>query len=1377
MSAGSANLLEIIVRAVATGVDQALNSAERAVGKLADGVEKASKRADPAMKALGKAIEGAVKAAEKASEQGLANLGKAIEAAAKAADKAAAGGLANLGKAIEAAAKAGEKAAAEGLAEFDAAVAAAGTQTVVSTGKMEAAGESLRSKFESSLGSVIGMLERLAFVAGGALVAGFGAAAKTTNDFVTKLADIKTLGVAEEDLNRYHDALIGIADTTSVSLIDLTAGLYDTIKSGVRDAATATELLNIAQKASVAIGGDVKTNVDLLSTALATFGSNATTSAEKTEFLRTAADKLNAIVDNGKFAVDDFASFLGKVAPIAADAGLSLDQVGASLTTLAAAGLQPKQAFSAFEALLEKLINPTTKTAEAAKKLGFEIGEDAIKGKDFRDVLESLIASTGGTVTGLDAVLGDMSAVKAALVLTGGDLAKFDDGLAAVGNSAGSLDADFKVMEETVGARLGRLRNVVLDRLLPAIETELLPRVGDALGEITDFFERNGAEIARVVGSIVEGVFSFIRVLVDNKDTIIAIVGAIFAKKVLDTFLGGIAAVAGGLGQLGSAFATLGGAAASMATEGVGAITGLLGAIGTVGTGFLALIPIVVFVASKIVEAIGSATDYARKALEEVRADAAKIHDEVAKSTGRTLDIIKDLASDSAEAAAFEAEARIAANTEALTKIEADRARSADRVATIEKALAASTVDSAKDALAKELALESAKVKAAEDNKLDLERANDVINEELFKANHEAALKSVADVEAGEGKKVDAKTRSLAKIKALLHEESDEEKKLAKEKEERDKARLKAELEAVGQLSSGAGPQVLPIEVEVSTEGPQRAFESFAGQAGADVGEALQDGSQKGMERGLKSSRVAAAIAKVSEVLGAGLGKAAKFFGDQILGGAQAVGDFFLNLFVTGPISEFMNLLKLAASTPAQATVNAETGAVDVQGFADVLDETLNGFIDTITQFVQNLPTLLRALIPFIGELVNTFVAAVPQIVAAFADNIGPIIQSIITSIGQLADTFTQNVDHFIGLLMDAVQNLLPGLVDALMGLILSSLNSDVANNLFTLVLNVIQQLIDGIIGMLPNIVTFIMDTAGSMAAGVVDFVLKLIKSVLDAIPDILDAFVEGLPGFITDLVGGIIGSLIDNLPGIVISLVDLMIFQLPRIVVELIRAIVIAVVDLVKMVGQKIADAFREGIHAEDIGKLIGRAILAAITFGISEVVRHDRRQRHHENSQAASYDQAVHNWEQEAAGQDSAWVADHPPPDPADYAHTGGVIGPTMGDRVQRFRFGGVVRAVQSAFTRRAADEVPIMAQPGEAVLNRAATAALGASAVHDLNAGGAGGPSTIVIQQLNVDPYRTLDSQVHKLFEKGAGRTGAWDRRSRGPQVRRPTRFGLA
>jgi TP901 family phage tail tape measure protein len=138
---------------------------------------------------------------------------------------------------------------------------------------------------------------------------------------------------------------------------------YDIVSGGFTDAADSAHLLEVASKSAVAGVSEVGTTAKVIVQSLRAYGE----SAEKaTEF----SDTLFKTIKLGITTMPELAGSIGRVTPIAKIAGLSFDELGASMAILTARGLKTTEAATSLRALLKALISPSSDTGEALADLG-----------------------------------------------------------------------------------------------------------------------------------------------------------------------------------------------------------------------------------------------------------------------------------------------------------------------------------------------------------------------------------------------------------------------------------------------------------------------------------------------------------------------------------------------------------------------------------------------------------------------------------------------------------------------------------------------------------------------------------------------------------------------------------------------------------------------------------------------------------------------------------------------------------------------------------------------------------------------------------------------------------------------------------------------
>lgn len=305
--------------------------------------------------------------------------------------------------------------------------------------------------------------------------AGFAQATRSALDFDSALREVSTLfPVLAGQTDEVESAArrLGLAYGTSAT--QQVQAFYQAISAGASSVSQATEILDTANR--VAIGGvtDVTTAVDVLTTATNAYAATGLTAAE-------AGDALFVGMRAGKTTIEELASSLGNVIPIAASLGVSFDEVVAATAALTTQGQSTAQAVTGVRAILAAVARPTDRAANAAKDLGIEFNTTALRAKGLEGFLADIIEKTGGSADKMAQLFGSVEALNAALSMAGGGGAAFSGILADMEDKAGSVDEAFNrvaqglqqrlnVVLAAIGDRLMRVGTVILGALIPAFE-------------------------------------------------------------------------------------------------------------------------------------------------------------------------------------------------------------------------------------------------------------------------------------------------------------------------------------------------------------------------------------------------------------------------------------------------------------------------------------------------------------------------------------------------------------------------------------------------------------------------------------------------------------------------------------------------------------------------------------------------------------------------------------------------------------------------------------------------------------------------------------------------------------------------------------------
>lgn len=329
----------------------------------------------------------------------------------------------------------------------------------------------------------IGLLKKaLASLAVLGITASIGAAVDLAGRFETKMAEVSTL----VDTTTFKmNALTAAIKAQSVEFgalpVDQAAAAYQIISAGASDAAKAIEILDASNR--LAVGGvtDVATAADGLTSVLNAYGS-------KVEGATAVSDALFIGMRAGKTTIGELSAGLGKVAPLAAQTGVSFDELVAATSALTKGGISTQESITGVRAILAAVAKPTSEASKYAKQLGLDFSVAAIESKGFGGFLDDVVAKTGGSTDALAQLFGGVEALVPALALAGQAGADFDQIMADMAEKGGTTQEAFEKMTNTFEFQRARLQaglTVALTELGTVITTFLTP----ALKFLADNFE------------------------------------------------------------------------------------------------------------------------------------------------------------------------------------------------------------------------------------------------------------------------------------------------------------------------------------------------------------------------------------------------------------------------------------------------------------------------------------------------------------------------------------------------------------------------------------------------------------------------------------------------------------------------------------------------------------------------------------------------------------------------------------------------------------------------------------------------------------------------------------------------------------------------
>lgn len=325
--------------------------------------------------------------------------------------------------------------------------------------------------YGSAVSSASGMLRQLALGAAaavgiGGLAAMMSASVGAARDFGQAMAEVSTVAGDTSKMDALTQSVRALAKEYGQAPAAQAKALYEIISAGISDTARATETLDAANR--LALGGitEVETAADGLTTVLNAYGAAAGSATE-------VSDRLFVAALAGKTTIGELSASIGNAAPIAAQTGVSLDELLASVAALTLGGVKTSTAVDGIRATIAAIIKPSQEATEMAAALGLQFDAAALKSQGLAAFLDNVATATGGSADKLAVLFGGVEALAPVMALTGNQADAFAATLDSMANSAGVTDEAVSKMADTAQFQFARLKAVVGESLLSIGESIL----------------------------------------------------------------------------------------------------------------------------------------------------------------------------------------------------------------------------------------------------------------------------------------------------------------------------------------------------------------------------------------------------------------------------------------------------------------------------------------------------------------------------------------------------------------------------------------------------------------------------------------------------------------------------------------------------------------------------------------------------------------------------------------------------------------------------------------------------------------------------------------------------------------------------------------
>ena len=275
-----------------------------------------------------------------------------------------------------------------------------------------------------------------------------GASIKMALDFETSMTKIRTLvGATGEQMAQYAQGVKNISSETAIAQKDLADGLFFITSAGLQGE-EALSALEVSAKASAMGMGEMDSIANALTSVMTAYADENMTAAR-------AGDLLHETLKQGKFDAGQFMDKLGSVIPVAAAAGISMEELGAASATMSKLSGDAAGTLTSMKSLMMSLLKPSEKQKEILDGLGLSTDQlGSMMDESLMGTLQFLFENLEGNNEALLSMFGNSKAVVGALSTMGLQADTYAQVLDGMNNSQGNVNNGMEVLESTAGHKL-----------------------------------------------------------------------------------------------------------------------------------------------------------------------------------------------------------------------------------------------------------------------------------------------------------------------------------------------------------------------------------------------------------------------------------------------------------------------------------------------------------------------------------------------------------------------------------------------------------------------------------------------------------------------------------------------------------------------------------------------------------------------------------------------------------------------------------------------------------------------------------------------------------------------------------------------------------
>ena len=276
-----------------------------------------------------------------------------------------------------------------------------------------------------------------------------------SRDFEDAMLKVNTMaGLNEAQFEEMRSAIRDLSKDVPMSAAALSEGMYAVISNGF-EASEQMEVLRASARSAIGGCADLSKGKGVTANVVKNYGLTG-------DYAATVQDKIQLAAKNGVTSFEELSAALPAVTANAATLGVSVDELLASYATLTGVSGNTAAVSTQLGAIFTALAKPSSEASRLAAEMGVQFDAAAIRAAGgMQNFLTSLsadidtYAARSGMLreTIVATLFGSAEAVKAFTPITGELATKFGENVAAMTESAGTMDFAFEQMSQTSEAR------------------------------------------------------------------------------------------------------------------------------------------------------------------------------------------------------------------------------------------------------------------------------------------------------------------------------------------------------------------------------------------------------------------------------------------------------------------------------------------------------------------------------------------------------------------------------------------------------------------------------------------------------------------------------------------------------------------------------------------------------------------------------------------------------------------------------------------------------------------------------------------------------------------------------------------------------------